>query len=191
MARPKAFDRDTALQGAIGVFTQHGYEGTSTEALLSAMGISRQSLYDTFGDKRRLYLEALQRYNTESVLDILASAKGDTPLDRMEAALLAFAARPQTETGQGCMGVMAVCEFGRTDPEVTRLSEASGHVLQTALERLVEDAKAAGQTPPDLDTKTAARFVATTLSGMKVAARAGAPPADLAAIVRIAIRSLK
>ena len=67
MARHKEFDLDTALTAAIHVFSQHGYEGTSTDDLLMAMKISRQSMYDTFGDKRRLYLEALERYNANSV----------------------------------------------------------------------------------------------------------------------------
>ena len=62
MARPREFDRDHVLGKAIGVFASHGYEGASTEVLLARMGISRQSMYDTFGDKRRLYLEALERY---------------------------------------------------------------------------------------------------------------------------------
>jgi hypothetical protein len=47
MARPKEFERDTALDDAIAIFCDHGYEGTSTDALLGKMGISRQSLYDT------------------------------------------------------------------------------------------------------------------------------------------------
>ncbi|MGO8484962.1 TetR family transcriptional regulator, partial [Rhizobium leguminosarum] len=51
MARHKEFDRDTALHAAIGVFSEHGYEVTSTEELLTAMKISRQSMYDTFGEE--------------------------------------------------------------------------------------------------------------------------------------------
>ena len=60
MARSKEFDRDTVLKDAMKVFGDHGYEGTSTEVLMREMGIGRQSMYDTFGDKRQLYLEALQ-----------------------------------------------------------------------------------------------------------------------------------
>jgi TetR/AcrR family transcriptional repressor of nem operon len=67
MARTKDFVRDVALSRAIAVFSQHGFEGTSTEALLGAMDIRRQSLYDTFGDKWQLYLEALQRYSSDSI----------------------------------------------------------------------------------------------------------------------------
>jgi AcrR family transcriptional regulator len=73
MARPKEFERDTALDDAIAIFCDHGYEGTSTEVLLGKMGIGRQSLYDTFGDKRRLYLEALQRYAEGNVASQIAA----------------------------------------------------------------------------------------------------------------------
>ena len=55
MARPREFDADAALDGAIGVFREHGFEGASAEMLVNAMGIGRQSLYDTFGDKWQLY----------------------------------------------------------------------------------------------------------------------------------------
>src|SRR6185369_6883576 len=62
VARVKEFDRDGALDKAMCVFWTKGYEATSLGDLLSAMGIARQSLYDTFGDKRALFGEALARY---------------------------------------------------------------------------------------------------------------------------------
>src|SRR2546421_1155785 len=62
MARPKEFDRDEALQKAMEVFWSRGYEAASIQELVKQMGINRQSLYDTFGDKHALYLAALDRY---------------------------------------------------------------------------------------------------------------------------------
>src|SRR5256714_15658440 len=62
MARPKEFDRDEALQKAMEVFWSRGYEAASINDLVKHMGINRQSLYDTFGDKHALYLQALDRY---------------------------------------------------------------------------------------------------------------------------------
>jgi TetR/AcrR family transcriptional repressor of nem operon len=190
MARPKAFDRSTALQAAIGVFADHGYEGSSTEALLGAMEISRQSLYDTFGDKRRLYLEALGRYNTDSTADLIGRMDGEDPLAGLEAALVAFASRPATQAGLGCMGVGAICEFGRSDPEVSALGDRAGEALGAALVRRIAQAKAAGQTAADIDPQAAARFLGAALAGMKIAARNGADPPALRDIARMALRSL-
>ena len=62
MVRPREFDRDAALDRAMQVFWAKGFAATSTEDLVAAMGIGRQSLYNAFGDKRRLYLESLEAY---------------------------------------------------------------------------------------------------------------------------------
>ncbi|WP_155737462.1 TetR/AcrR family transcriptional regulator, partial [Agrobacterium tumefaciens] len=62
MARPREFDRDAALEKALRVFWSKGFAATSTDDLREAMGIGRQSLYGAFGDKRKLYLEALDAY---------------------------------------------------------------------------------------------------------------------------------
>src|SRR5215207_459684 len=119
MARHKEFDRDAALRAAIAVFADRGFEGTSTEDLLRSMGISRQSLYDTFGDKRNLYLEALHHYNSASVSDLIRTLNtASSPLKGLEAALLQLAAKPAADAALGCIGVGAVCEFGRSDQEI-------------------------------------------------------------------------
>jgi AcrR family transcriptional regulator len=192
MGRPRQFDRATALRAAIKIFADHGYEGTSTEALLRAMGISRQSLYDTFGDKRGLYLEALQAYNADSVSDFIRGlGRPSSRLKGVEVAMLGFAARPAGEAALGCLGVSAICEFGRSDPDVRRLNEAAAATLQSALERWIAEAKAAGEVSVDVEPSAAAQFLASTLAGLKVTNRAGASPEALRAIAQMAVRSLR
>ncbi|MGH6613773.1 TetR/AcrR family transcriptional regulator [Sphingomonas sp.] len=191
MARPREFDRDVALAGAIATFAGQGYEGTSTDILLKRMGIGRQSLYDTFGDKRRLYLEALRSYcraSTTEMIDLLNSH----PSARagLEAALLAFAARPASLPEHGCLGVGAICEFGISDPDVSAIVAASGAILLSAFAAAVEQGKAAGEFPADLVPEAAAHFLAATLTGLKVTARGGAGTEVLRNIVRMALRSL-
>lgn len=192
MARHKEFDRDTALKAAITVFTEHGYEGTSTDALLSAMKISRQSMYDTFGDKRSLYLAALDRYNSDSVSALVADLQRDaTPLKALEETLIAFASRPETEAGRGCLGVSAVCEFGRTDSEVSALTDKASRRLSSAIRTILEKSQGRGEVGTDVDPTEAVQFLGSTLSGMKVSARNGASPETLRGIARLAIRSLR
>ena len=88
MTRPKAFDRDRALTRALELFQAKGYEATSIQDLLDAMGIGRQSLYDTFGDKEALYHEALERYVAEGPLSILVALESPLPLRRAVSAVL-------------------------------------------------------------------------------------------------------
>jgi AcrR family transcriptional regulator len=192
VARPKEFDRATALKAAITVFTDHGYEGTSTDALIEAMGISRQSMYDTFGDKRRLYLDALQQYNADSAADVIANLNtASSPLKGLEAALIAFASRPAQQFRLGCMGIASICEFGRADADVALLNDSAGRTLLSAFKRRLAEAKAAGEVASNLDVHIAAEFLQATLAGIKVAARGGTAAETLKDIARLALRSLR
>lgn len=191
MPRPKEFDREEALQAAIGVFCDKGYAAASTDELMRAMSISRQSMYDTFGDKRRLYLEAFRRYVADSINEQIGHLeKSSSPLAGIEKMLLAFATRTERDGIVGCMGVNAICEFGRSDPEVTSLRDAEGTRLTAALERALRQAKTKKEISKTLKESAAAQFLQATLSGMKVAAKARADSQALKSIARFALRSL-
>src|SRR5260221_8134668 len=151
MARTKEFDRDHALAGAVVAFREHGFAGTSTSELLRAMGISRQSMYDTFGDKKQLYLSALHHYNEASVTEIVREmSAAKSPLLGIEAALLSFARRSVMEGSLGCLGVSAVCEFGQSDEAVDAETRALGGRLAKAFERRFADAQALGEVATEL-----------------------------------------
>ena len=63
MGRPREFDVDEALEQAMLVFWEHGYEGAGLAQLETAMGITRTSMYAAFGNKEQLFRKALQRYD--------------------------------------------------------------------------------------------------------------------------------
>jgi TetR/AcrR family transcriptional regulator, transcriptional repressor for nem operon len=191
MARPKEFEREDALKKAVGIFSDHGYEGTSTEALIGAMGVSRQSLYDTFGDKWHLYLECLQRYTADSIGEQLrALNSASSPLKGIEAHLNHAVAAALAEPAPKCLGISAICEFGRSNPEVTMVGEMASRMMVSALDRRIDEAKAAGEVPKDVTSADASAFIMATLTGIKVAARAGASAERLKGIARMALRSL-
>jgi AcrR family transcriptional regulator len=192
MARAKEFNREIALKRAIQAFCDTGFEGTSTEDLLRVMGISRQSMYDTFGDKRALYLEALRCYIAERVAgQIRILSAGASALKGLEAALNATAAEGSREPSSGCMGVGAVSEFGRSDHEITSLLDATGSALVAALRYQIADGQSKGEINADIDAQAAAEFVKATFASIKLAARGGASPPTLRNIAQMAIRSLK
>jgi len=192
MGRPKGFDRDTALKAAIAVFWKNGYEATSTDDLMRAMGIGRQSLYDTFGDKRRLYLEALQRYQADRIAAIVDRLRGAaSPWAALEATILDFASEMPSQHSWGCMGINAICEFGQSDAEVSAIGKTSALVLESALERVVREAKIQGEIPASVDEGAATRFLLATFAGMKVQAKAGASPRVLQEVASFAIKALK
>jgi TetR/AcrR family transcriptional repressor of nem operon len=79
MARPRAFDETDALDKAVDCFWQHGYAATSVRDLAGAMGISGPSLYNTFGDKRSLFVGALERYLDRSARQRMALLEETLP----------------------------------------------------------------------------------------------------------------
>ncbi|RQR33039.1 TetR/AcrR family transcriptional regulator [Burkholderia sp. Bp9143] len=175
MVRPREFDRDEALERALRVFWEKGYAGTSTDDLLRAMNIGRQSLYNAFGDKRKLYVEALERYQSDSVSGHVARLAGPaSALAGVEALLLGVIAGNAEQRALGCMGVNSICEFGAADPELAELREKAGALLMKRLVARVREGQDTGEIDRSIDAREAAGFVLTTMQGIQLGARAGA-----------------
>jgi AcrR family transcriptional regulator len=191
VARQREFDRVDTLNQALEVFWQKGYAGASTSDLLEAMGIGRQSMYDTFGDKQSLFLEALRRYCEASTAELLRGLKGDSPLGAIDNMLQTFAGRPKRDNAKGCMGVNAICEFGVADAAINAVRDHNGAQINQAVEATLRAAAAAGEIPSGTDIGQAAAFVSATLSGMKVSAKAGGSIATLRAIGKFAVQGLR
>jgi AcrR family transcriptional regulator len=169
------------------VFWRKGYAATSTDDLLRAMKIGRQSMYDTFGDKHRLYLEALERYQREGVAANIGRLRSAaSPLAGIEAFVIGIIASDKSARERGCMGVGSICEFGNTDPDLVTLRAKSGGAQHRALVERLRHAQAA-----NVDIEHAARFVETTMFGLQVAAKAGASFQSLRDTAAFAIASLR
>ena len=188
MVRPREFDRDEALQRATRAFWANGYASTSTEDLLAAMNIGRQSLYNAFGDKRRLYLEALERYQRESNAANLERLNGSaSPLGGIEALLLGLISEDDSVRALGCMGVGAVCEFGAADPELVMLRSKAGPKLFRRLVERIREGQASGEIDRAIDPREAAAFLQMTMQGLQLGARAGGDAKRLRALARFAV----
>jgi TetR/AcrR family transcriptional repressor of nem operon len=192
MARPKEFDREAAVGRAMSVFWLKGYAATSTDDLLRAMKIGRQSMYDTFGDKRRLYVEALERYQQESVAGHINRLRSTTsPLAGIEALIVGMIVSDRSAREMGCMGVGSISEFGNSDVELAKLRTKSGGVLHKALVERLQDAAAAGEIRETVDIELAARFVETIMLGLQVEAKAGMSAQVLRDTAAFAIAGLR
>jgi TetR/AcrR family transcriptional repressor of nem operon len=174
MARPKEFDQEKALRKAIRLFSQQGFAATSTDDLMRVMGIGRQSMYDTFGDKRALFLKALDLYVTESVHSINAELQRPGPaLSAVQNALAIFAERNDLSSADGCMGLNAISEFGQRDADVTRITRNAARMQRQALMHVLTRAKKQDELDSDADLDSMADFFESTLAGIRMAAKAG------------------
>ena len=192
MARPREFDRDAALEKALRVFWAKGFAATSTDDLRVAMGIGRQSLYGAFGDKRTLYLEALDTYQQRTNIGHVMRLSGPTsPIKGIEDLLSGLVSEDDCERALGCMGVGSVGEFGVTDPDLnSRRNSASAALGRRILERVLEGQRS-GEINPVLDAEETTAFIQMTMTGLQVAARGGAKALDLKAMARFATQRLK
>jgi len=192
MARSKAFDPDVALRKAMQLFWRQGYEATSVDDLVHAMGVNRASLYATFGDKRTLFRLALERYiatvlaprldATESASSALAGLRG------LLGELIAFAAGdPQR---RGCLAVNAACELAGRDPEVTALLKGQAETLETRLARVIARAQANGELPRGRDPTALARLLASVIDGLRVRSKLSPDRAALESIAETAMAAL-
>src|SRR6202023_2285605 len=174
MARPKEFDQEKALRKAIRLFSQQGFAATSTDDLMRVMEVGRQSMYDTFGDKRALFLRALELYVTESAHSInVELERPGSALAAVRNALVTFAQRKDLSSAEGCMGLNAICEFGQRDADVTRISRDAARVLRQALMHVLTRAKKQREIRSDADVDSMADFFESTLAGIRMAAKAG------------------
>ena len=174
MARPKEFDQDKALRNAIRLFSQQGFAATSTDELMRVMDIGRQSMYDTFGDKRALFLRALELYVTESVQSIgVELDRNGSALSAVRNALVSFAERKDLSSSEGCMGLNAIGEFGQRDADVTRITRNAARIQRQNLMKVFARAKIQGEVDADADLEGMADFFESTLAGIRIAAKAG------------------
>ena len=189
--RPLSFDRDAALETAMHVFWERGYEAASISDLTSAMGITPPSLYTAFGDKEQLFLEAIERYAL-GYGSAGARALNEEPTARgaIERWLLE-AANELTQPchPKGCMVVMAATNCSAAaervqDALLLRRTEAIANVG-----RRIQGGIDGGELPADTDPQDLANFYATIYQGMSMQAKDGATHESLVATVRTAMRS--
>lgn len=188
MARPREFDTDKALDGAITVFRAHGFEGTSAELLVNAMGIGRQSLYDSFGDKWQLYRAAVRRYGMdESAAHVEALRCGERAIDGIKAMFR----RVVKTAHQPCLGVGSICEFGVSRPDLAAVNKPLAKALRAAIAARVRDAQRDGDVASNLEPEAVSEFLIANIAGIRVAGRGGAKRATLTGLADMALRALQ
>jgi len=178
VSRTKEFDPDVALDRAMELFWERGFEATSMALLTERLGIGRASLYATFGDKHQLYLAALRRYLQTRDPDPLELLSRPGPVVPAVRALVeAYVQESLTdERRRGCLVVNSATELLPHDQPVTQLVESSWQSLETALSSALIRARAQQELPPDRDPRALARFLLVFLQGVRVLGRATPDP---------------
>ncbi|MEP7177199.1 MAG: TetR/AcrR family transcriptional regulator [Gemmatimonadales bacterium] len=181
MGRPKAFDEDAALDRAAELFWTQGYEATSISDLEERLGVGRQSLYDTFGDKRRLFLRAIERYtewNRDGLVGGLLDPDAGMGAVRDYFRALAIGLTNSTPR-RACLIANSLLEIGCEDREVLSRCQKGQRAMHRGFEHALGHAVAAGELPRDLDVSLTARLLTSQVYGMSVLSQAGASASEL------------
>lgn len=174
MARQKEFNRDEVLHKAMEVFWTRGYERTSIQDLVQHMGINRQSIYDTFGDKHTLFLQALDRYReiqTQKVFAVL-ERPGSMKKNLRQLFEEAVASSLSAEGRRGCFVGNSMSELsGRCKETATRTCSSVASAERT-FQRALQRGKEQGELRRVSDTRAVARFLYCNLQGLLLVAKA-------------------
>jgi len=193
MADVKHFDEGLALGRAMDLFWRQGYDATSLQDLVDELGISRSSLYATFGDKDRLYRAALALYCRSEAgprHDLLQ--RPGPVLDSIRELLLGIAAAPMIHTDRrGCLVVNAAMERVPADRETTIAVAEQLDRFEHALADALRRAQRQAELDLDADPRALASFLVTVVQGMRVVGKAGADPTALDDVVEVAMRAIR
>jgi AcrR family transcriptional regulator len=189
--RPRAYDPQTALQQALGVFWNTGYSGASLDSIAIAAGMNRPSLYAAFGDKHALYIKALEQY-WEFAGAAMHEALTDNDLT-LEQALMRFYEGQLSiyfsGEGQprGCFAIGTAITEAVEDSEIREFLSERLSRLDADLETRLQAAIYSGELKSDVDPAALAVLASSLLHSISIRARAGKSRAELTELARNAV----
>ncbi len=185
--RPKEFCEKQALQAAMGVFAEKGYENASLADLTSAMKINRFSMYSSFGNKEQLYVRTMEIFNQarrERVAEFLSGPSARQSMDRW----LRDIVEKFTEEGHGvCFVTQAPLSREAASRETRDLMEKRRMEVEQAIKRRLELAIEEGELPAGTCAGALAAFYAVIIQGMALQAQHGGKREDLMGVVDVAM----
>lgn len=191
MGRPRAFCETTALDAAMRVFWEKGYEGASLDDLTQAMGINRSSLYASFGDKEQLFKRAIAHYAEGPASYIAESLRQPTARAVVESLLhgtLAMLTDPSHP--RGCLFLQGGLACGSGSESVKQALIGWRRSGEAAIKNRMKRARKDGDLAPNVDPRDLARYVSIVMTGLGVQAANGATKSEMTRAVKLALRSL-
>jgi TetR/AcrR family transcriptional regulator, transcriptional repressor for nem operon len=175
MARTKEFNEDQVLDKAIEIFWYKGYNGTSAQDLVNYLGLSRSSLYDTFGDKQKLFVASLKKYQKQSQDQVVQIFEVSENIKESLHSIFKQAVIESLEDRitKGCFMVNTSIELAMHDPEISKIVQNNTQLMEDIFTKAMQKGQDLGQISKNMDAKTLARFIFNNYSGIRVLARTG------------------
>ncbi len=192
MARTKEFDKEQVLKKAMDLFWTKGYNATSMQDLVDGLGISRSSMYDTFGDKEALFCAALSSYKTHQSASICHAFNNiPSPLQAIKAVFGGVLTGTINDDTKGCFLVNAATELSNNNEKVKDLICQNTDEVVNTLTTGIKKGQDMGEIKTTVEAKQLAFFIYNTMTGIQVSLRAGTDKKNLSDVVAIALSALK
>ncbi|MBL1409926.1 TetR/AcrR family transcriptional regulator [Sphingobacterium faecale] len=192
MARIKTFDESEILQKAVELFWKQGYSATSPQELVGAMGISRSSLYNTYGDKKSLFLKALKRYvdtDTASFVSTLDSSNdAKTTIGNFLRSLIT--PKSLKTKPYGCFIINTNVEFSNYDREIQYVIDKNNKMIIEALSDLIARSQIKNLISNKTPSNQLALFIYNNIIGIRVSIRSGISDNLLKSTIEIVLKIL-
>jgi TetR/AcrR family transcriptional regulator, transcriptional repressor for nem operon len=168
MPRTKSFDQEEILDKATNLFWQQGYNATPPQDILDTTGLSRSSLYDTYGDKHSLFLQCLRRYReteTEVLIDYLDGSEDSAAAIR-KVFHSAWGHTVKQRQQKGCLMVNSLNELAAHDPEVAAIIRENRLAMEDAFYRAIRRGRQQGLIIRSHQPRAFARYLVNSLWGL-------------------------
>jgi len=192
MARTKEFSETEALDKALEIFWQKGYNATSANDLVNELGLSRSSIYSTFTDKRTLFIKALKRYSQINIENVLEEVKQSDNIPETIAAVFNKIIT-QDETAQiskGCFIVNTGIELAAHDMEIAEIVNHNKVNVESVLKVAIKKGQNLGQITKAYTPEMLARFIFNNVSGLRVAIRSNNDKKELKQVINMCLSIL-
>ena len=192
MARQKEFAKEEVLEKAMTTFWRFGFEGTSMQSLVKNMGISRSSLYETFGDKHSLFAAAITHYENTRMRNMLACLQklGASKSTIVELFASLIDESINDREFRGCFLTNTAIELCHHAPDTAARIASNLQTLEKAFYQVLLTAQEQAEIPPDKDLKAIAKYLTSSIQGLRVMAKLNQEPEDLKNIVKITLSVL-
>ncbi|MGZ3764371.1 MAG: TetR/AcrR family transcriptional regulator [Mucilaginibacter sp.] len=173
MARTKDFDENEVLKKAVILFWRKGYSATSMQDLVDELGISRSSLYDTYGDKHTLFIKALETYKESATIKMCNIVSNTLSAKDAIRQLLEINALELIGDNQhkGCFMINAAVEVAPHDDEVSNIVCQNDQHIEDAFYQAIKKGQESGELANKQDARALARFILNTIKGIRVSAK--------------------
>jgi len=192
IGRPLEFIPEEALEAAMHLFWQKGYESASLQDLLNVMGLSKSSFYQTFGSKHKLLEQCIGHYRqilANNMLDRVEKLKSGRAF--IEECFYAVAKEvDDTNQPRGCLLMNCASEFSQRDQTIAKLVKQGTRELTTLFLSSLKRAQNEGEISSDKDTRALAIYFVSSMSGIKTMAKAGTDKKTLTQIASVILSTL-